>query len=170
MSTTVIDVGAVTNWRTAKKTGKLVALLGSLVIHQHPRLAAKLKLHTLEGDEPINPAAMVCIGELGDAWQQAPAKLMRKYDISGITDDGWVQYTPKVGPESEIDAVQITADMLAPGTSPEIQGCHWGVKQPDGTFRQVGKIGSWLARLKHDTSDFYFIDELVFANTYSVMQ
>lgn len=170
MSTTQIDVSAISNWRTAKKTGKLVALLGSLVIHQHPRLASKLKLHTLEGDEPINPAAMVCIGALGDAWQQVPAKLLRKYDINGITDDGWVEYKPKPGPEAEIDAVQVTAEMVTSGTQPEICGCHWGVKQPDGTFNQIGKIGSWIARLKHDPSDYYFIDELVFANTYSLVE
>ena len=169
MQTTVIEVSKIANWRTAKKTGRLVALLGSLVIQHHPRLASKLKLHTLEGDEPINPAAMVCIGSLGDAWQQAPAKLSRKYDIAGITDDGWVEYKPKVGPEAEIDAVQITADMLADGTVPEIRGCHWGVKQPDDTYIQFGKVGSWLARLKHDPSDFYFIDDLVFRNTYELV-
>jgi hypothetical protein len=67
--TTLIEVNKINNWRTAKKTAHLVALLGSLVIQHHPRLATKLKLHTLEGDEPINQASMVCIGSLGDAWQ-----------------------------------------------------------------------------------------------------
>lgn len=169
MQTTVIEVNRITNWRTAKKTSHLVALLGSLVIQNHPRLASKLKLHTLEGDEPINPSAMVCIGSVGDAWQQVPAKLHKKYDIAGITDDGWVEYKPKVGPESEIDAIQVTADMVADGTVPELRDCHWGVKQPDGTYRQFGRVGSWIARLKHDLTDFYFIDEAVFNNTYSLV-
>lgn len=168
--TTVVDVGTLSGWRVAKKTGKMVALLGSLVIQHHPRLASKLKLTTWEGDEPINPAGMVCIGELGDAWQQAPSKLIKKYDISGVTEDGWVQYSPKPGPESEIDVIQVTAEMLAEGTLPEVRGCHWGVKQPDGTFNQFGKVGVWLARLKHDTSDFYFIDDLVFRNTYELVE
>lgn len=168
-NTTVIDVGTLSGWRIAKKTGKMVALLGSLVIQHHPRLASKLKLTTWEGDEPINPAAMVCIGELGDAWQQAPSKLIKKYDISGVTEDGWVQYSPKPGPESEIDAIQVTKEMVAEGTLPELRGCHWGVKQPDGSHIQVGAVGSWIARLKHDPTDYYFIQETVFANTYSVL-
>jgi hypothetical protein len=93
---------------------------------------------------------------------------LKKYDIVGVTDDGWIEYKPKPGPEAEIDAVQISADMLAAGTVPEIRGCHWGVKQPDGTYTQTGKVGSWLARLKHDPSDFYFIDDVVFRNTYQL--
>lgn len=164
-----INPATVTSWRTAKKTGTLVAMLGSVVIQYHPRLAAKLKLNTLEGDEPINPAAMVCIGEQGDAWQQALPKLLKKYDLSGITDDGWVRYTPKPGPEAEIDTIQITEEMIGVGNTPIIKGCHWGIKQDDGSYNQLGKTGSWLARLKHDLSDFYFIDDLVFRNTYSLV-
>ena len=95
--------------------------------------------------------------------------LLKKYDISGITDDGWVQYTPKPGPEAEIDVFQVTAEMVEANSLPEIQRCHWGIKQEDGTYKQIGKIGSWVARLKHDHSDIYFIDDLVFRNTYQLV-
>jgi hypothetical protein len=165
--TTVIDVSKINQWSTARKTGKLVALLGSLVIQHHPRLASKLKLTTLEGDEPIKPDAMVCIGELGDAWQQAPAKLRKKYDITAVTEDGWVEYTPKPGPDAEIIATQVLLTDVAEGTVPELHGCHWGIANPDGSYSQIGKIGDWIVVLKSDPTDFYFIDDTVFKNTYS---
>ena len=168
MQTTEINPNTITNWRTARKTGTLVALLGSLVIQHHPRLVGKLKLNVLEGDEPINPGAMVCIGPAGDVWQWTLAKLEQKYRIAEVAGDGWTRFTPKLSLDASVDAVQITAEMTH-GWPPYLMGCHRGNKQPDGSFNQTGKVGDWVVRLKTDPTDFYFVDERVFANTYSLV-
>ena len=151
-------------WRTYKKTKGLVALLGSILVNAHPRLAAALRLRTLEGDEPFKPDAMVCVGPLGDVWQQSPTKLLKKYNVTGITPDGWTEFTPKDGPDATVKAIQIVG--LPADARAELKNCHWGEKQPDGTYTQYAPSGAWLVVLTNDPTDHYFIDEAVFANTY----
>lgn len=69
-----------------------------------------LLLNTLEATQPLTPGSMICWGEAGDVWQQAPAKLHQKYDAREVDADGFVIYTPKEGPDSVMNSYQIVAD------------------------------------------------------------
>ena len=86
-------------WKRAKKTKGLRAkAMVNLIVDRS--VMSKFLIDTLEAKEPISPSTMFCIGIAGDAWQQSPKALLKKYDIKDIDDDGWMHCEPK--PDNEV--------------------------------------------------------------------
>lgn len=130
-----------------------------------PSVASKFLLDTLEGTQMLKANSMICIGEHNDIWQQDKKKLLAKYTVVEITDDGWMVCNPK--PENVVDVAQITPlDIpLESGVNFAIKG-QWGERQSDGTFVQYGKIGDYVARSQSDPTDVWIIAKKIFENTY----
>ena len=86
-------------WKRAKKTKGLKAkAMVNLLVDR--TVVNSFLLDTLEGREPIGPSSMFCIGAAGDAWQQTPKALLKKYDVIDIDNDGLMHCTPK--PDNEV--------------------------------------------------------------------
>jgi len=122
-------------------------------------VAAKMLLNTFEGEQPVTMTNMYCEGEAGDAWQQTPAALVKKYNLTGITADGWLEFTPK--PENEAEGFMWT------GPAGYIRG-QWGKTIGGETNLQAVKPGDWILRQPHDHTDVWVVNDRLFANTYAV--
>ena len=150
------------DWKTAKKTQPLKAKqLISLMIDRS--VMNKFLLDTLEGNEVLGDGAVVCIGGAGDAWQQMPAKLLAKYNVTAIDVDGWMLCEPK--PENLINVCEVDASMCQDGKF-YILG-HFGVESEDG-LRQYGSAGDFIGQNRDDASDVWVIRRKIFLNTYQL--
>jgi hypothetical protein len=69
-------------------------------------VTSKFLVDTLEGKENLGDGAIICIGESNDVWQQMPKKLLQKYDVVEIDNDGWMVCEPK--PDNSVECVEIT--------------------------------------------------------------
>lgn len=93
----ILDLTGVA-WRTASKTKPVKAKLLKSIISEPNDMMKSFLLQTLEGIQAIRddvPGTMVCFGQEFDAWQQPKAKLLGKYNVVDITDDGWLVCMPK---------------------------------------------------------------------------
>lgn len=70
----------------------------------------KFLVDTLEGKENLGDGAIICIGESNDIWQQMPKKLLQKYNVIEIDNDGWMLCEPR--PENSVFCVEITKELL----------------------------------------------------------
>lgn len=77
----------ISTWQIATKTKPIKAkpLINLLVDRS---IVNKFLIDTLEGREPLGDGVVICIGESMDAWQQMPKKLLAKYEVKGIDNDG----------------------------------------------------------------------------------
>src|SRR5512137_2220959 len=107
-----IDTALVTGWSVATKTRPLRAkpLINLLVDRS---VTNKFLVDTLEGREPLGDGVVICIGEAGDTWQQMPKKLLAKYDVTSLDNDGWMVCTPK--PDNAVNVIEVTGDFLTSG-------------------------------------------------------
>lgn len=165
---------AVGEWHVYRKTKGLIALPASVVLDMSGDWVSKLLINTLEGSAPVRKDAMVCIGPAGEVWQQGAEKLFAKYDATGVVglgqrNAGWINFVPKDSPATRVKATQVTATMAGGDASNRVvlHNCHWGEKQPDGTYAQYAAVGAWLVVRPDDPTDAYFIEEAVFDDTYS---
>ena len=150
-------------FRTAKKIKHLIAkpmqdiLKDKTIVH-------KFLLASMEGEQVLKTNSMVCIGNEDDAWQQEPATLLKKYNVTGYTDDGWAICEPK--PENENWACQIPEDH-----PPFSVICLWGREfMVDGqqVFLLFGKPGDYVLRSKTDPNDVWIVDQKLFRSTYEI--
>lgn len=112
---------------------------------------------TIEGNEKVERNAIMCIGEANDAWQQNGENLIKKYNIVGFTDDGWMICEPK--PDNEVEFIQLDEEFFIEA--------QWGEEKPG--FKnpvQYGKLGSYVLRNIEDNSDVWVVEKKVFENTY----
>lgn len=100
-----LTVSESTVWRIATKTRPIVARHVS-ALSSDLRMLSRLLISTLEGREPVGSNSMICVGEGGDAWQQAIAKLFAKYTVVSVDSDGWLVCHPK--PDNAVDVVEAT--------------------------------------------------------------
>ncbi len=101
---------------------------------------------------------------INDAWQQTNAKLLQKYNVTGVDEQGWMICEPK--PENEVWAAS-TIGLVSNSGQFRIVG-QWGERQPDGTFIQYGVVGDYVLKSKTDPTDVWIVAKKVFENTYSI--
>jgi hypothetical protein len=162
-----IDTAAIGNWRMASKTRPIKAKpLISLLVDRS--VASKFLLDTLEGREPLGDGAVVCVGEAGDAWQQAPRKPLQKYAVKGIDKDGWMECEPL--PDNAVNCVEVTEDMLATHQSDDAVGFtivgQWGATVGGEKNVQRGEAGDFICQNQTDPSDVWVVRRKLFLNTY----
>jgi hypothetical protein len=93
------------SWKIASKTRPIKAKpLISLLVDRS--ITSRFLIDTLEGKEPLGDGVVICIGEAGDAWQQMPKKLLAKYNVTSIDNDGWMICDPK--PDNAVNAFEVT--------------------------------------------------------------
>lgn len=154
----------ITTWKTATKTKPIKAKPLSCLIGDFS-VFSKFLIDTLEGKETLGTANVICIGEGGDAWQQTPQKLLKKYTITDIDPYGWLRCEPK--PENEVNFFQVILPNASPMNNDFYIIGHWGTPSPEGPS-QYGVGGDYILQNKEDTSDVWIVKESFFRNTYSV--
>jgi hypothetical protein len=147
-----------TTWLRAKKTKGLRAkAMINLMVDR--TVVNKFLLDTLEGREPIGPSSMFCIGEAGDAWQQSPKALLKKYDVLDIDDDGWMVCQPK--PDNEVQFFESSNDQYVTG--------HWGETVNGLPNQQWCNVGDFVLRHPDDVTDMWVVQRKLFNNTYCIL-
>lgn len=147
-----------TTWLRAKKTKGLKAkAMINLMVDR--TVMSKFLVDTLEAKEPVSPNAMFCIGEAGDAWQQTPKALLKKYDILDVDNDGWMVCQPK--PDNEVQFYESEVDQLVQG--------QWGETIDGVANLQRCKAGDFVLRNPQDATDQWVVQRKLFLNTYSIL-
>ena len=147
-----------TEWCRAKKTKGLRAkAMINLIVDKS--VVNSFLLDTLEGREPVGPSSMFCIGAAGDAWQQSPKALLKKYDIKDIDNDGWMVCEPK--PDNEVQFIENGLDQYITG--------HWGETVDGIPNQQWCKVGDFVLRNPADITDMWVVQRKLFNNTYSIL-
>lgn len=128
----------------------------------------KFLIDTLEAKEPISPNTMFCIGESGDAWQQHPDKLLKKYNITDIDEDGWMVCQPK--PENEVHFFELTPTQYSTAYGEEmvIRGL-FGETIGEHTNLQRCIVGDFVCRNPQDHNDQWVVKRKLFLNSYSIL-
>ena len=108
---------------------------------------------------------MICVGEAGDVWQQTPAKILKKYDVTAIDKDGWMVCTPK--PDNEVDCHEVGSTT----TNMQSEFCvigQWG--ETVGPLKNVqrGVVGDFICRNRTDLADVWVVRKNLFNNTYVI--
>jgi hypothetical protein len=157
-------------WQTATKTKPIKAKpLISIMVDRS--VLSKFLLDTLEGKEPLGDGAVVCVGVSNDAWQQMPKKLLAKYTVVSIDEDGWMVCEPK--PDNAVNCIQVTPGIMSRQglTEPTFSiVAQWGAQQPDGTMLQTGDVGDYVCCSRDDASDVWIVKRKIFDNTYSIKE
>ena len=149
------------SWGIAKKTALIRAKPLSSIISDGSALD-KFLLTTLEGDQPVSRANLMCIGATAEPWQQTAKAILKKYSVTAIEDDGWMICTPL--PENEVEFFKITdADV---GT--HIVG-QWGSVIGDHKNLQSYKTGDYVCRQTYDRTDQWIVREALFDATYGII-
>lgn len=170
-----IEIKSLTGWTTAKKTRPIKAkpLINLLVDRS---VTSKFLLDTLEGNENLGDGSVVCIGEAGDAWQQMPKKLIGKYDVTAIDNDGWMVCTPK--PDNSVNVIEINRDLINKVCmTPPNNGWFgkftiiglWGATVDGVPNVQTGEEGDFICQNKTDPSDVWIVKRKLFLNTYNIL-
>jgi hypothetical protein len=161
-----INTSTLMGWKIASKTRPVKAkpLINLLVDRT---VTSKFLVDTLEGKEPLGDGVVICLGEAGDAWQQMPNKLLQKYDVTAIDNDGWMLCTPK--PDNAVECVEVTNDMIggAQGSEFSIIG-QWGATIGTQKNVQKGTGGDFLCRNRTDPTDVWVVRRKLFLNTYVI--
>ena len=99
-----IDTSKILTWSKASKTKPVKAKpLVTLLVDK--TVVNKFLVATLEGNEPLGDGVVICIGKSGDVWQQTPKKLLQKYNVTSIDNDGWMVCEPK--PDNVVNCIQV---------------------------------------------------------------
>lgn len=176
-----IDTNKIEGWLLATKTRPIKAkpLINLLVDRT---VISKFLVDTLEGREPLGDGVVICVGEAGDAWQQMPKKLLAKYDVTEIDNDGWMVCTPK--PDNSVNVKEMTKEFIFSRGEhckefPDdrmynlgdfaISG-HWGDnKYPElGKNIQWGNAGDFICQNRTDSTDIWIVKRKLFLNTYKL--
>lgn len=141
-------------------------------VFTNPFFSKFFLLDALEGAEPVDSDAMLCVGEAGDVWQQKLNKMMAKYDV--VEDEGchgWFIATPK--PENENRVIKLSKEVidsaqLNPALPIYIQGGYGAAIDGTENLQQV-TIGSWLVQRLLYCGDQWIVQDNLFKNTYSLI-
>lgn len=154
----------------AKKTKPMRAIHMSRVFAD-PIFATMFLVNTIEGAEPVDSDALLCIGEAGDVWQQKYSKMQSKYDLMEMGSSGWIIATPKS--ENEQRVIQLTKEVLEPQLANlnqpvYIQGGYGATIDGIENLQQV-TIGSWLVQRLPYNGDQWIVQDNLFQNTYALI-
>lgn len=158
-----LDTTKITGWRIASKTRPIKAkpLINLLVDRS---ISSKFLVDTLEGKEPLGDGVVICVGEAGDAWQQMPAKLLKKYVVKGIDKDGWMECEPL--PDNAVNCIEVTGYYTAMGKF-SIVG-QYGATVDDVKNVQFGEQGDFICQSQSDPTDVWIVKRKLFLNTYVI--
>jgi hypothetical protein len=148
------------NWQLVEKSATIHAISSQVLLGGNSILADKLLLNTLEGNQQIGKS-MICLGATGDIWQQAPRKLLEKYTVTAITDDGWLECTSIPGVLSDVFEVPDQEN----GNQDVYILAQWGQNSPEGKI-QMGKVGDFILRDPNNHDDVWIVAQKFFLNTY----
>lgn len=160
----------ITDWKRATKTKSVKAKpLISLLVDRS--VLNKFLVDTLEGNEPLGDGVVICIGESRDCWQQSPKKLLQKYNVTSIDNDGWMICEPR--PDNSVKCWQVprstTEGHGAIGnTIFEIVGL-WGATINNEKNIQMGVAGDYICQSESDGTDVWIVKQKIFENTYSIL-
>lgn len=151
-------------WKVAKKTKPLRAKpLVNLLVDR--TMINKFLVDTLEAKESLAEGNVICIGEAGDAWQQEPEKLLKKYSVIAIDKDGWMICEPYS--DNSVECFQV--NFLINTHS----GCHYLKAKWGSTYRGVTVQefceGDWILRNEEDKSDVWVVRKKLFENSYTII-
>ena len=151
-------------WGVAKKTKNIKAKpLISIMVDRS--VLSKFLVDTLEGKEPLGDGAIICIGDSNDVWQQMPKKLLQKYNVIEIDNDGWMVCKPKS--DNSVNCWEFTEDM--PSYEKEFHvKTLWG-EEIEGNFYQKGEKGDYICRSREDINDVWIVKRKIFINTYNII-
>ena len=162
-----IETISITNWGVAKKTKNIKAKpMISLMVDK--TVTNKFLIDTLEGKEPLGDGSICCIGESNDVWQQMPKKLIAKYDVIGIDNDGWMICEPR--PDNSVNVFEVSIFDLGDkdnDTKFYIIG-QWGGKTPE-INSQTGEVGDFICQNREDSTDVWVVKRKIFVNTYTII-
>lgn len=176
-----IDTSKITNWLVATKTRPVKAKpLINLIVDR--TVTSKFLVDTLEGKEPLGDGVVICVGEAGDTWQQMPKKLLAKYDVTSIDDNGWMVCTPK--PDNAVNVIEITDEFLSSEDDslspyPDLRAFNMGTFCINGHYGdndhpelgknvQWGDTGDFVCRNRTDFTDVWVVKRKLFLNTYII--
>jgi len=173
-----IDTSKILTWSKASKTKPVKAKpLVTLLVDK--TVVNKFLVATLEGNEPLGDGVVICIGKSGDVWQQTPKKLLQKYNVTSIDNDGWMVCEPK--PDNVVNCIQVknalTLSFAAEAPDEAMYKAHdfyihglWGATVPGfGDNIQWGDNGDYVCQNQTDTSDVWIVKQKIFENTYKIL-
>lgn len=178
----IIIPGLIRNWQVAKKTKPVKAKpLVSILVDKS--VLSKLFVTTLEANEPLGDGAVICVGEVGDIWQQMPKKLLAKYDVAAIDAEGWMVCEPK--PDNSINCFEVPSigEVRSGGYSkeyPDDRAYNMGYFCIDalwgdagypafGKNIQWGSKGDFICQNRTDPNDVWVVRRKFFQNTYAII-
>jgi len=148
-------------FKTANKVKSILAKHIKDVVSD-TTILTKMLLDTLEGTQALAPDSMVCIGAANDVWQQTRDKLLAKYDVTAIDNNGWLTCSPKPG--VPVNAAQVTEEMLAGAYRFGLQA-QWG-EEIEGEYFQYGGVGDYICQNPEDPDDLWIVRKGMFESTY----
>jgi hypothetical protein len=155
--------GSTEEWKEASKTKSIKAKPVSQIVNDS-EVFAKLSLQTIEVQQSLRLATMICLGIVGEMWSQTKEKLLKTYSITDIdAETGWLTCTPR--PENSVLVRQYTGFQ---GMDSFIVCGLWGEEQPSGQFWQRGGIGDYVARSKTNPTDIWIVAKNIFDSTYEI--
>jgi len=158
----LVDTSTIRDWRIGRKTKGLRAKpMVSLLVDRS--VMSKFLVDTLEAKEPVAANTMFCIGEGNDAWQQSPAKLLKKYDVVNVDEDGWMVCTPKA--ENSVEFYEVPLIPLS--TEPTYVVGNWGETIDGIENLQAFEAGDCIVRNRGDSSDVWIVRRRIWLNTYT---
>jgi len=172
-----LETISIKNWGVAKKTKNIRAKpMISLMVDK--TVTNKFLIDTLEGKEPLGDGSICCIGESNDVWQQMPKKLIGKYNVIGIDNDGWMICEPR--PDNSVNVIEVTKEFFNLGRFQEsplsytdndtkfyIVG-QWGSNTPE-VNSQIGEVGDFICQNREDPTDVWVVKRKIFINTYTIL-
>ena len=170
-----IDVTKITDWKICSKTKSIMAK-PLVSIFADRTITNKFLLDTLEGKESLGDGSMVCIGSAGDVWQQIPNKLLSKYTVKGITNDGWLECEPIPGNVS--NCIEVTCSLTQQFLDPDardntqddgnyyIEGL-WGETTSNGIIQRCVD-GDFILQDRNNPKDVWVVTRKIFLNTYEI--
>jgi hypothetical protein len=175
-----INTNLIPKWNIAKKTKNIKAKpLISIMVDRS--VMSKFLVDTLEGREKLGDGAIICIGESNDIWQQMPKKLIQKYQVIDVDNDGWMLCEPR--PENSVECVEINDDIqqwisksdafVSLNQEDEffIIG-QWGesvnILGKDVQIQRAAK-GDFICRNREDLTDVWIVRRKIFNNTYTII-
>lgn len=157
--------GAIKDWKIARKTGIILAKpINSIIVDK--TVVSKFLISTLEGNESLDINTLMCLGSDNEPWQQIYARLLRKYDIVSIDENGWLVCSPK--PDNRIEFFQWN-DKIITKTGEHYVKSIWGEN-----FRTYGNCqrfsqGDYICRDIDNTNDVWVVRKKLFDTTYAII-
>lgn len=169
MNIQIIDTSRA-NWGLCKKT-KGMRTKPMNEIFPDAETASQFTLSSREGPAVIDFSAVMCVGVSGDAWQQAPATIEKKYIAEGTDIQGWKRWLPK--PEVEVDYFEVDAHFLAEegffsDSTIYLKGT-WGSVIEGVENLQSLQLGDFVCRQQHDHADQWVVRKAIYDSSYQVL-